>query len=172
MSDAAPGPAPAPAPPRRPTGLRYWVAAVVCIVAVGALVFGALSRNVIYFRTPTEAVERKDTQGETRFRLAGNVVMGSVAERRDGVRFEVTDGSTTVAVTHHGDPPELFDDGVPVVCEGRWQGDRFASDRIMIKHGNEYTPPAVTTTLPETGALGPTPAPGPASATDPATRGY
>ena len=29
----------------------------------------------------------------------------------------------------------------PVVCEGRWRGGHFESDRIMIKHGAEYRPP-------------------------------
>lgn len=144
---------------RRPSGLRYWVAAVVCVVAVGGLVFGALSRNVVYFRTPTEAVERREAQGDGRFRLAGNVVAGSVAEGRDGVRFEVTDGSTSVPVTHRGDPPQLFEEGIPVVCEGRWRGDRFSSDRIMIKHGSEYMPPKVTTTLPAGETLAPEPGP-------------
>jgi len=44
----------------------------------------------------------------------------------------VTDGEQSVRVVHHGDPPELFKDGIPVVCEGHWQGDVFDSDRIMI----------------------------------------
>ena len=41
-------------------------------------------------------------------------------------------------VHHRGDPPELFKAGVPVVLEGRWQGDFFASDRILIKHDENY----------------------------------
>lgn len=130
---------------RRPR-LRYWVAAVVCIVAIGLLVFQVLSPNLVYFRTPTEALERREEEGTRRFRLAGNVVDGSVRESDDGVRFEVTDGESTVVVAHRGDPPQLFKDGAPVVCEGRWSGERFASDRIMIKHGEEYSPPKVTTT--------------------------
>ena len=39
---------------------------------------------------------------------------------------------------HHGGPPELFKPGIPVVLEGRWQGDTYASDRIMVKHTEEY----------------------------------
>ena len=82
-----------------------------------------------------------------RFRLAGAVVPGSVHETNDGVTFDVTDGNATVAVVHKGDPPELFKEGAPVVCEGRWgSGAAFDSERIMIKHGNEYTPPKVVVT--------------------------
>ena len=39
---------------------------------------------------------------------------------------------------HEGDPPELFQPGIPVVLEGRWSGDHFASDRIMVKHSEQY----------------------------------
>lgn len=126
--------------------VRYWVAGAVCLGAIGFLLFGALFENVVYFRTPSEAVERRTTEGTRRFRLAGNVVDGSVRERRSGVEFSVTDGKETVRVRHAGDPPQLFKEGAPVVCEGRWDGDRFSSDRIMIKHGSEYRPPKITTT--------------------------
>jgi len=73
----------------------------------------------------------------------GAVVTGSVTRIPDGVSCQVTDGTQKASVVHHGDPPELFKDGIPVVCEGHWQGTTFDSDRIMIKHGAEYHPPAV-----------------------------
>jgi cytochrome c-type biogenesis protein CcmE len=76
--------------------------------------------------------------------MAGEVVPGSVVETPHGVRFRVTDGKATATVQHTGDPPELFKPGAPVVCEGHWgSGKAFDSDRIMIRHGNEYRPPDV-----------------------------
>ncbi len=116
-------------------------AAIVAIVALGVV----LSENVVYFRTVSEAVHQRSSQGEDRFRLAGAVVAGTVKKTNDGVRFEVTDGKKTVEVDHIGDPPELFKAGAPVVCEGKWKGASltFDSDRIMIRHGSEYTPPKV-----------------------------
>ena len=54
-------------------------------------------------------------------------------------------------VVHQGDPPELFQAGLPVVLEGRWQGDVFASDRILVKHSEEYkasNPDRVSSTAP------------------------
>jgi len=129
--------------PLRPRRLRYIVAGGICLAAVIFLVVGGLSRNIVYFRTVSEAVKNKPSEGTHRFRLMGAVVSGSTQRTTDGVVFDVTDGSNRVRVVHHGDPPELFKDGIPVVCEGRWQGDSFDSDRIMIKHGAEYKPPAV-----------------------------
>jgi cytochrome c-type biogenesis protein CcmE len=123
--------------------LRYVVAGGLCAAAVAFLLVGGLSRNIVYFRTTSEAVKDRSQQGTDRFRLMGAVVNGSQQPTADGVAFEVTDGIERVKVVHHGNPPELFKDGVPVVCEGRWKGNFFDSDRIMIKHGSEYRPPAV-----------------------------
>lgn len=115
----------------------------VAIVAIVALAV-VLSSNVVYFRTVSEAVAQRKDQGGDRFRLAGAVVPGSITETNDGVRFRVTDGEATATIDHVGDPPELFKAGAPVVCEGHWgRGPAFDSDRIMIRHGNDYEPPDV-----------------------------
>jgi cytochrome c-type biogenesis protein CcmE len=119
------------------------VAAVVTIVVLGVV----LSKNVVYFRTVSEAVDQRPDEADNRLRVAGEVVPGTVAETGQGVRFDITDGRKTIAVVHQGDPPGLFKDGAPVVCEGNWgKGAAFDSDRILIKHGNEYKPPDVDDT--------------------------
>jgi cytochrome c-type biogenesis protein CcmE len=125
------------------TRARILVPIAVCVVAIGALLVGGLTRNAVYFRTVDEAVDARTADGEGRLRIAGAVVPGSVATEHGGVTFELTDGLATVEVQHRGDPPELFEDGAPVVSEGRWTGDVFTSDRLMIKHGSEYAPPEV-----------------------------
>lgn len=136
----------------RPPGrrrLRYVVAGGLCAAAVVFLLVGGLSRNIVYFRTVSEAVvahhEEPDDGG--RLRMAGSVVPGTVVPTPQGVTFQVTEGGRTATVFHRGDPGDLFGDGAPVVCEGRFvKGDtgavpRFESDRLMIKHGSEYRPP-------------------------------
>ena len=125
---------------------RAIVALSLCGAAIAAIVVLSvvLSENVVYFRTVSEAVASKKSDGDHRFRMAGKVVPGTVHETAKGVNFEITDGKATVEVIHQGDPPSLFKDGAPVVCEGRWSsGAAFASDRIMIRHGSEYKPPKV-----------------------------
>jgi cytochrome c-type biogenesis protein CcmE len=122
-----------------------------CVVAVVAIVIlaVALSDNVVYFRTVSEAVRSRADQGTSRFRIAGGVVDGSVHETARGVDFRITDGKHTVTVDHSGDPPDLFKEGAPVVCEGHWASTApnavFDSDRILIKHGNDYESPKVNT---------------------------
>lgn len=122
-----------------------------CVVAVVAIVVLAvvLSENVVYFRTVTEAVHGRSSEGTSRFRLAGGVVHKSIEPTKNGVTFLVTDGKNTVTVHHDGDTPALFKDGAPVVVEGHWASKAknapFDSDRILIKHGADYTPPKVNT---------------------------
>ena len=124
--------------------LRYGIAAGICVAAVVALLVGGLSRNLVYFRTVSEAVKARDSTGSHRFRIAGAVKPGTVQQTATGVRFVLTDGKAEAEIDHTGDPPELFKEGAPVVCEGHWgSGLVFLSDRIMIKHGADYTPPKV-----------------------------
>jgi cytochrome c-type biogenesis protein CcmE len=147
---ASPPSPPAPRPRPRRRG-RYIVAVAGCVVAVVAIVVltVALSENVVYFRTVTEAVHNRKDEGTSRFRLAGGVVDHSIVSTRHGVNFRVTDGKNTVVIHHDGDTPALFKNGAPVVVEGHWASTAsnaaFDSDRILIKHGADYTPPKVDT---------------------------
>jgi cytochrome c-type biogenesis protein CcmE len=119
----------------------------VIIICIGALVYLGIRGNITYYYSVSQAVKKADSQGTTRFRIAGAVMDGTVHASGDTTRFKITDGDKIVNVIHHGDPPQLFKDGAPVVCEGHWQstalGKTFDSDRILIKHGSEYTPPTV-----------------------------
>ncbi len=126
---------PAPTHSRR----RLWVAGVVIAAALAFLVSRGLGDATVYFKTADEALAQRDGLGDRRFRLEGAVVPGSVQPAGNGVEFEVrgTSGGT-VDVVHQGDPPELFQPDIPVVLEGRWEGDHYASDRIMVKHSSEY----------------------------------
>lgn len=129
----------APARARRDLGgrRRLAIAAAVVLGALGFLVARGLGDAAVYFRTADEAVAQKAELGDRRFRLEGVVVPG-VRTAGDAVDFAVEESGVRVDVTHRGDPPELFKADIPVVLEGRWEGDRFASDRIMVKHSAEY----------------------------------
>jgi cytochrome c-type biogenesis protein CcmE len=127
---------------------RAIFAAGLCGVAIVAIVVLAvvLSENVQYFRTVSEAVHARKGDGTSRLRMAGAVVPGTIHATKTGVRFKVTDGKTVAQVIQDGDPPALFKEGAPVVCEGHWAktaGVVFDSDRILIKHGDDYEPPKV-----------------------------
>ena len=137
-------PAVPPAPPTTPGGRaqsrrRAVIAGIVVVVAAVALLWQGLGNAAVYFKTADEAVAERDELGTRRFRLEGIVLAGSTKRVGDAVEFTVTENGTDVDVVHRGgDPPELFKDGIPVVLEGRWSGEHFASDEIMVKHTSEY----------------------------------
>jgi cytochrome c-type biogenesis protein CcmE len=117
-------------------------------VVLGFLLFN-LSDALVYYRTPTEVLEKVTPDAGARLRLGGQVQPGSLVVTTDGVEFVVTDGITTVPVVHTGTPPQLFQEGSGVVVEGTWDGRVFRSDVMIVKHdeqyrtddGSVYTPP-------------------------------
>jgi cytochrome c-type biogenesis protein CcmE len=111
---------------------------VGAFVVAGLLLWQGLTNATVYFKTVDEAVAERAELGTRRFRLEGIVEAGSVKERDGGVDFTVTENDAEVRVFHVGDPPELFKPNIPVVLEGHFQGERFRSDRILVKHTEEY----------------------------------
>ena len=133
------------------TRRRLWLAGIVVLAALGFLVFQGLGNATLYFRTADEAVAQRNELGDRRFRIEGDVVDGSVRQDGNDVSFTLTSKSVEVPVVHKGDPPELFRPGIPVVLEGRFRGDHFSSDRILVRHSETYVaenPERVTTTRP------------------------
>lgn len=129
-----------PRPPRA-RGRRRLPVIVALVAVAGALVFIAvqsLGSASMFFYNADEAVANRDELGESRFRLQGTVEEGSVQLADEGVEFVVFYGGAEVEVVHQGDPPELFQPNIPVVLEGSWDGEHFASDRIMVKHSSSY----------------------------------
>jgi cytochrome c-type biogenesis protein CcmE len=126
-------------PPAPRSRLRLGIVLALVCGAIAFLLVQGLGNATTYFRNADEALADREDLGSRRFRLQGTVV--DVARSDGGATvFDVEYHCATVAVRHDGDPPELFRRGVPVVLEGRFQDgtDVFASDRIMVRHTEEY----------------------------------
>jgi cytochrome c-type biogenesis protein CcmE len=120
------------------TRRRLWIVGTLMAVAVGLILFEGLGNATVYFKTADEAVHDRTSMGTRRFRIEGTVVDGSVKATADGASFRIENNGAVVPVVHHGDPPELFKPGIPVVLEGHWQGATYDSDLIMVKHTEQY----------------------------------
>jgi len=133
------------APRRRPHRLRYSIVALICIGAV-AWMLVLMQKNVVFFKTVSQAVADRSHDGTRDMRIGGAVVPGTIRTTDDGADFELTEGGQTVQVQHHGTEPTLFKNCAPVVADGHWSGTTFVSSQILIKHGSTYTPPAHAST--------------------------
>lgn len=124
--------------------MRLRVVVLLALIAGSLAWVGtrALSGSLVYYVTPTELLSQQPPASE-RLRLGGQVVPGSVHDTSGGVDFVVTDGTSRVTVVHTGGTPALFRTGAGVVLEGTFGPDgAFHSDTMLVKHGEEYRPPA------------------------------
>jgi cytochrome c-type biogenesis protein CcmE len=124
--------------------------AVLAIAA--ALVLNALRDSILFFSTPTMAAEKHIQPGQ-RFRLGGMVREGSLVRGEQlKVKFEVTDGSSTLPVTYQGILPDLFREGQGIISEGALDAQGvFKADTVLAKHDENYMPKAVAEELKKTG---------------------
>lgn len=120
-------------------------------VAAG-LVLTAFEDSVVFFFSPTD-LQAKPVDPERRIRVGGLVEAGSV-ERGPAdaeVRFNITDGTTTLTVRYIGILPDLFREGQGIVAQGRVDGGRFEADEVLAKHDETYMPKEVADALKEQG---------------------
>jgi cytochrome c-type biogenesis protein CcmE len=137
-------------PPRKRNRLRYAIVAVLCLGAV-AWMLVLMQKNVVFFKTVSQAVHDEAHDGTRTMRIGGGVVPATITQHSDGADFDLTEGGVTVHVHHVGTEPELFKACAPVVAEGHWSAvgsTTFDSTRLLIKHGADYKPPADATQCP------------------------
>ena len=127
--------------PRRRRGRRgTWgiVAGVVVLAAVGIVLWNGLTQATVFFYNVDQAVAKRHEIADKRFRMQGNVVRGTEQHHEGGMTFDLTYGGKVVKVSYTGEPSELFGPAIPVVLEGHFVGDSFASDSMLIRHDNNY----------------------------------
>lgn len=124
------------------TSRRLFAVAALCVAgaALGYVSMGDLGENLVYYWSPSELMAAPNAKGAT-VRLGGMVVPGTMDWDKQSAHlsFQVTDGTTTVNVDVDGNPPQMFREGIGVVVEGTLADDgSFRSNRVMVKHSNEY----------------------------------
>lgn len=128
------------------------VVVAFALLAVSAGLVGYAFRDGInYFRAPTQVMEDPPAVGEV-FRLGGLVEEGTLV-RGEGetVRFNVTDGAHSVAVSFTGILPDLFAENSGMIGTGTYVDGVFEASEILAKHDESYMPKEVVDALKETG---------------------
>jgi cytochrome c-type biogenesis protein CcmE len=117
-----------------------------------ALVLVALKDSIVFFNSPTDVVEKQIKPG-TRIRIGGLVKEGSIQRGESlAVRFDVTDGKSSVPVAYQGLLPDLFREGQGVVAEGALDtAGTFRADSVLAKHDETYMPKEVADALKKQG---------------------
>ncbi|MXW69628.1 MAG: cytochrome c maturation protein CcmE [Acidimicrobiia bacterium] len=114
----------------------------VAVLVAGTFLVRNIDSDLVYYLTPREAVDqRSDFPDGRRFRLAGVVVEGSLENGSEPLRFQVTDGASTIPVVLTDTPPLLFDEDVNVLLDGAWLGDHYRAHGAHISHHENYQAP-------------------------------
>ncbi len=108
-------------------------------LVAAVVLFQALTSARVFFLNVDEAVERRDTLGEETFRMQGTVVTEPADGEGGALVFTIAFGGEEAEVRHVGDEPSnLFRFGEQIIAEGRWDGQQFESNQIVVKHSEEY----------------------------------
>ena len=122
---------------------KYLVGFLIIVGAIAYLAWGGLGNSLVYYVLPSEYAENPAKYAGKRIRLGGLVKEGTIQynPKTLELKFVVTDGVVDIPVEHEGTPPELFKDNQGVVVEGRFDGDVFKGENLLIKHAETYQAP-------------------------------
>jgi len=123
--------------------LFLFIALGVAAIAFGVIATTGISKNLVYYWSPSDITHAGDKAYGATIRLGGQVAPGSIRMGNGSLTdFDVTDRKTTVHVKASGIPPQMFREGIGVVVEGTMvRPGYFQSDRLMVSHNNEYRAP-------------------------------
>ncbi|NKX41966.1 cytochrome c maturation protein CcmE [Rhodobacteraceae bacterium R_SAG2] len=124
---------------------------VVALVVATGLIGYAMRDGINFFRSPSQVVAEPPAASEV-FRIGGLVEEGSIVRGQgETVRFSVTDGGASVAVSYTGVLPDLFSENEGMVGTGRYVDGVFEASEILAKHDETYMPKEVVDALKEQG---------------------
>ena len=136
--------------------LAFLAIAIAVVVLIWFLITNSQS-----FLPADQAVEERSQLGDRRFQILGSPIASATSDLTviiDGNEytfFTIAFDGVLVDIVSTGTPPDLFDEGIPVVLEGKWSqgplpqqgfifqngandGWWFSTNRILVKHDNDY----------------------------------
>ena len=128
---------------RKRTRRFMFGAIAIALGAFAMIAYSGISKNLVYYWTPSDLKANGDKAYGANIRLGGMVVPGSIRKLGgSAVEFDVKDATDVVRVKTSTVPPQMFRENIGVVVEGTMmRGGYFQSNRLMVSHNNEYKAP-------------------------------
>ncbi len=123
------------------TTKRRWAPILFVVLALvfgGVVVTKFLTSAIDYYCNVDEVGVRSGCNGDRRIRIQGIVKKDSLSKADGTTTFVMEWNKKDVKVSYLGDPGGIFQECIPVVAHGRMNGGVFDSDRIEVKHSNQY----------------------------------
>ncbi len=120
--------------------LKFIIAIVIIALTVGYLVYGGVKDTMVYYLSVQELKAQVPAVYDTRVRVSGTVVPGTIVKGNDGsLEFQITDGTDNVDVYYEGIIPDIFADDVEAVVEGVYaENNVFEADTLLAKCPTKY----------------------------------
>ncbi len=130
-----------PRPESQAPKRRRWMPIIILsFVGVGGVVIVTqfLSSAIDYYCNVDEVGVRSGCDTTNRLRVQGTVEQGSLAKVSNTTNFTLVFNGKSLDVKYSGDPGGVFQECVSVVAHGRLVNGKLESNRIEVKHSNEY----------------------------------
>lgn len=133
-----------PVPRQRPRGnLRFVVAGLVIVAAIGYMIYAAMQSGAEYYLTASEVKAMGEKAIGQPIKVGGRVVDGSVQHEKgaNSVAFALADEKQSLQVAYTGVIPDSFQPNVDVIVEGKMGADgTFKASNLLAKCASKYEP--------------------------------
>ena len=125
--------------------LYFVIALLLGVVIAASLIIYGLSKNMVYFYTPTQVITKEAPINKS-IRVGGMVVPGSIIKSKSSLNviFQINDLKNTISISYDGLLPDLFGENQGVVVTGSLDSkSNFVANEVLAKHDENYMPPEV-----------------------------
>lgn len=112
---------------------------LIALTGLVLVIYGSsviATKNTIYYYTTSETNSIEDKS--QRLKLGGFVMEDTIGKENSYTKFKITDGNKEIQIMFDGFIPDLFQENMGVILDGKFEGDTFFADDMLVKHDNEY----------------------------------
>lgn len=131
--------------------VKFGLLSAIIVGTIAWLAASGVSSNSAYYKTVAEVQAMGDKAKDTRLRVGGDVVPGTINRQGADVHFDIAWEGKTMKVVYSGKEPlpDTFKDGSQALADGRLGHDGvFHAKNIQAKCASKYEakPPAIKQT--------------------------
>lgn len=119
---------------------KFVIGVVLILIVLGWLAYAGIQESKTYYVTVAELKASPDSY-HRRYRVAGDVVPGSIHRIDSHIEFQLEQGGKTLPVVYTGTEPlpDTLRDKAQAVADGRYQQDgNFRAETVQAKCASKY----------------------------------
>ena len=121
--------------------IKFFVGGVMVMLAVFCLIYAGTAGNAAYFLTVDELLAKGAAIENRTVRVVGKVDAATINFNNHDLilTFEVTgDTGHRLPVIFHGPKPDQMREGAEAILEGKYDGQIFTADSLLLKCPSRY----------------------------------